>query len=1429
MSSITWDVFKINNQFSEGIQLKFEDLCRLLFTNEFLSNNKRYKYLHANPNNPGLETEPILDETNKRKIGFQAKFFESKVNYDQINNSARKIVEHYSGKVDLVYLFCNKTLTSSSLEFAIKILQAENIQLELITDKEILNLVISKYPYLSTYFFGKFNLELDWFREHSKSIFEIMGDRYTADFNVETEYLDDLSLFVRDQRAVDYINLKKTSLKEKIKELENQYRFTNKQNKYIYEYLCVSRNAISELEDVNTETLDSAINWFEQINQRINDFKNKYIEKNVKSQNNGEGNNLDSNDKQIKEIQKLEEKINSLLPKYLKFSSHEQKLLQSKVLKIKGDAGTGKTQLLAFKTKELLDSNVPVLLLDASTFYTDEPIEKQIMNGISLDNNFADLIEALETIGEIQNRIIPIFIDALNETWNKRLWPTGLPFIIEKIKKNKMVRLVVSYRSEYETTVLPESLQNDNLNVTTIYHHGFDKNGLKAIEAFLNYYNIPFTPLDYLGDELSNPLFLSLYCKTYDGKNVSLPVLYERIIKDVNNNIYRANKKFSENGFIESDRVLEYFVKDLAEYFVKHNKKFITRKELLDLKFWDMYKLSPRLFINNLIRESILNESQINGNEIIYFSFDQMNDYYCAKVIFNMVGSKEKVKKYLTDNVLGVHNSKLDNFENVDLFINSCALYAENYDEECIDIIDCLEKDYDQKIVFERYISSFHWRDYKNISAESFVNMIKKYQCNLDIVWSVLIGNSTKVSHPLNAEFLHRFLKGYKLNQRDSLWTIYINKITAEKENRLIQLIEFYGQGSELKVKYKEQNELVLTLFSWLLTSSNRWLRDNVSKAMIEILKNHFDLCLIILKKFDDANDPYVIQRLYGIVFGACCKKNCEGNYQALAEYVYENIFNKEKIYPDILLRDYARLIIENFLYNNPNYQGCIDKNKIIPPYKSENIQKIKNRHYLDKEYDGGILCLIHSMHFENQGMYGDFGRYVFQSALNCFDIDEKEVFDYAINFILNELGYTNKLFEDIDKQYQYHNYDRHNNIKTERIGKKYQWIAMYNILARISDHCEMVGMWKEQNVDIKFKGPWDPFIRDFDPTLNESFLSCKDAPYFNELSEFIKKSKEDNLNSNVSDIKENKFWLSDCGYFFKNINKSLILTDGNNVEWICLTRYCDTGRKNLNFKKLLVWSWQYAYFVTEEQAKEFQENFQSDRSVLTNDTSSHHEIYSVFNREYPWAPSYQDLKQYAWVDVQLKTGEYRTETIQVSDFSSFKRDEHIPENAEDENEKIFSGTQKVISEERQVEISQSIGKILHATTDIIWEGEYDGSIEDTISYSAPCYKIIEVMNLKQLESDGFFYTADGELAAFDTDLTQKVNNVVIRKDILDEFLDKTKMKLIWLVKGSKEIHQENNYSVTKWSDWEGLFKYNGNTIDGKMKMINISDGDSHD
>ena len=72
---------------------------------------------------------------------------------------------------------------------------------------------------------------------------------------------------------------------------------------------------------------------------------------------------------------------------------------------------------------------------------------------------------------------------------------------------------------------------------------------------------------------------------------------------------------------------------------------------------------------------------------------------------------------------------------------------------------------------------------------------------------------------------------------------------------------------------------------------------------------------------------------------------------------------------------------------------------------------------------------------------------------------------------------------------------------------------------------------------------------------------------------------------------------------------------------------------------------------------------------------------------------------------------------------------------------------------------------------------------------------------------------------AFDTDLTQEVNSVVVRKDILDRFLSKTCMRLVWLADAKKEIHA-SDYSISKLSDWEAVFVYDGDSVSGEFRRL---------
>ena len=1423
LAEVTWEKFITTKTGYVSIQSKFEDLCRQLFKNELLKNNKIVRFVHSNPNNPGLESDPIYDEACDRWIGYQVKFFENNVNYADILDSANKTIEYYGDQVDYVYLYCNKPISVTAQNYikTKEILASKNIEIVLVTDKEILDQV-RKYQYLANLYFSSQAITHEWLVEHAQQVIDTLGERYNANFNIDTNSSHQLSLFIHDDRALKYLNGKKQRLLEKINRLNNRFQDYDA-------YLEKIQNIVEGIPNVTKDNIIDSFEWESYVENAVQTELNILLSEQkllktsldkLEASITQEKNHIQNNRNESNKTYDIKRKINIIetlikLPNLVCVEESERALLTKNILIIQGPVGLGKTQLLSNAAVTLLNDNRDALLLNAGIYYTDEPIQEQIMNNCFLEYQFEDLIDMLEAMGERQGTVIPILIDAINETSNKDLWKNGLISIIRKVESLAYVKIVFSYRTEYEKLLLNEVVQNrlQNGDFCNIYHFGFVDNSIEAARKFFDYYNIPFTPFEYFSYEMTSPLFLTLYCRTYEGDEVSLPTLCKRLLEHANKNIHQSMKNaLKQSGYSGIENLLTPFIDELAEFYLENGKRFITKRELLHFRYWNEAKIACAPFISQLKNEKILYELPYS-EEHFFFAYDYMNDYFCAKAVIDKEQTKDEIKAYIVEKVLKIQDGKINSFGNNEIFVNVCMLYAEKFGEECIEVIDVLDDKYNEKEeLFASFVNSFQWRKRETISTQEFVRLINKYHAYPEDIWTMLISNSMKVNHPLNADFLHNLLSKYQLSKRDLLWTTYINTIFSDDSNRITQLVKSYNQGKYLDIKNEKQVKLLLTLFSWLLTSSDRTLRDFTSKAMVEILKKDFELNEWLLIKFEGVNDPYVIQRLYGVVFGACCKRTDlqRDSYQSLAEYVYNTIFDQEKVYPDILLRDYARLIIERFLWEFKDYDGIINREKIKPPYTSDEIPTV-HEEYEKKEYHKGLYDIQHSMKFANMGWYGDFGRYVFQSALCDFEVDLKQVYNYAMSFIINELGYSEDLSE-IDRTAG--SYNRYTAIKIERIGKKYQWIAMYNILARISDNCKMRNY---EGKDMTYKGAWDPYVRDFDPTLNKNFMTCPVAPYFQEFSEYIANAQDENKTTVLTTPNDEKEWLATKGYFLENAKNNIIFTDKRGVKWVSLTKFCHTGHSNMKKTRLYVWNWIHAFFVTEKQEKELKNTFDKGIELLSDGFTGFNESYTIFNYEYPWATSCEQLKEYAWRDISIKTGVKKKVTEKRPKLKFVFWDDDVSDDNEGKLGDIVDDhlDYEIVTYEKDVK--KDIGKILCATTDLVWEEEFDATKEETITRRVPCAEMMEVLNLRQKLYDGFYFDDNNQLVAFDTLLNDQKMGLVIRKDSLDSFLKKAKMKLVWVLQGAKEIHNKE-FFIEKNSDWAGLFIYDNGMIQGDIR-----------
>ena len=515
------------------------------------------------------------------------------------------------------------------------------------------------------------------------------------------------------------------------------------------------------------------------------------------------------------------------LPEYLCFQEIEAGYITNRVLLVTGEMGTGKSQLLAVSAKKMVTDGQPALLFLGQTYTSDETIEIQIMKnleGLGPGQSFDSVLAVLDEKAYEAGGNAVIFIDAVNESRNRDIWKSGINRLITEIEKYERIRLVISLRTGFEELVLSEKVLLDweQGKIAGITHYGFSDGSPAAIYEFLSNCGIPFSPEYYLHEEMTNPLFLMWFCQTYTGEEQGLIQLIERVIE-------QADKEGSkEAGFSEPVEVLTEVLYSLVDI---EEENVITKQSLLNLPVWSVYGLTNKMaYIKAIERAGILTSYVRNHQETFYIGYNLLEDYLKAKRIIDRENDKEKIKEYCAAQLLAINEEgNVTNCGNESVFAMVVSLYVMKFGEECIDIIDDITNKWDRKRLLEQYFKTFIWRS-SYINLEDFLILINQYHVSPRQIWDIFIENATKERSELNAVGLTKILNKYELNQRDYLWTIVINDL-GEKD-RIVNLAYYIEEGNKLEGISQNKTFLLLMLFSWMLSSSNRTLRDRISKAI---------------------------------------------------------------------------------------------------------------------------------------------------------------------------------------------------------------------------------------------------------------------------------------------------------------------------------------------------------------------------------------------------------------------------------------------------------------------------------------------------------------------------------------------------------------------------------------------------------------------
>ncbi|MBN8646601.1 MAG: ATP-binding protein [Caulobacterales bacterium] len=336
-----------------------------------------------------------------------------------------------------------------------------------------------------------------------------------------------------------------------------------------------------------------------------------------------------------------------------------------------------------------------------------------------------------------------------------------------------------------------------------------------------------------------------------------------------------------------------------------------------------------------------------------------------------------------------------------------------------------------------------------------------------------------------------------------------------------------------------------------------------------------------------------------------------------------------------------------------------------------------------------------------------------------------------------HELGWEHGRFYEFDSSTSS---DR-NDHRLERIGKKYQWIALHELAGRMSDNLAFLGGYKKFD-NGEFRGLADARklgLREIDPSLlvlrtqHEGWEQPKNC-WWTPFNPYLKKR----------DPLERLQWLEDDSSIVNGEAMIELNEPKSGRKWLALDTFGNWKQRGVfNNRETIqqdIWYRLRCVIVKKQDLNQFIFDIK-DKSLTNPDTFRQFELHGeIFLGEYPWHPSLDDLED--WRDPELRS--------KVT----------VPHRA--------------------------------TTAEYICErGGYDHSIDKTVALNLPAPWLADVMGLRLSNGKELNYVnSRGEVIFKDPSvLNEGPNAAVIDKDAFLDILENEELCPVWIFAGEKNIY----------------------------------------
>jgi hypothetical protein len=764
-----------------------------------------------------------------------------------------------------------------------------------------------------------------------------------------------------------------------------------------------------------------------------------------------------------------------------------EEFLSVGLVAILADAGGGKTQMAAQLTAKQ-DTRPAGVLLYGRDLHKSQTLD-DLARHFSINGNpltsMERLLSALDAAGKRSRCRLPIIIDGLNEAENPKDWKAPLSTLSETIKGYPNVLVVCTLRTgehrrddqmrtgqsqtnareSFAVMALPSDIRK-------IESEGFGGDVHNAIKKYFNYFKINPGDAELPVEFLQHPLNLRIFCEVTNPKKesevkvdyfpASLSPLFEKYVANVCERIAQMPNLNHPYTSPEVEAAIYRLGLALWNAKTRELKETDYKVALSDTAIqWDKWDSN---IVNLLAQEGIIfrNPGSEPGQYTITPVYDALGGYIIANALLTKFRDDIKFDWLKKPEVIAAFGGGNSHLLAADIFralvtLTPRRMHGNQLWKEAPDQFR------NAALTFAIGLEAAYLD--KDTVAELF-KLLKENHKERPRLFSRLQELRAAPNHPLNLDFLDTALRTMAVAERDLSWTEWVRGNRNERFNDILA-VELKWKGDLLA--RTPSDRLRAKWVMWLLTSTDHELRDVATRAIYWFGRGDpvalFNLTLEALA----VNDCYVTERLIAASYGvAMASRHDEGFLTNLlpkyARSLFDNLFAKNAKFSTthILIRDYAKHTIDIALLNNIDLLNLKERKRITRPFKEGDIKgwgKAEDRNkdeYRDGNYPFGF----------------DFNNYTIGRLIprrQNYDFKDPEYLEVKSRmwWRIYSLGYSLDKFGEIDKDIARDRYRfgrAENGGKIDRYGKKYCWIAYYEIAGFRHDKGLLKSEWESED-----------------------------------------------------------------------------------------------------------------------------------------------------------------------------------------------------------------------------------------------------------------------------------------------------------------------------------------------------------------------------